>query len=148
MIIFEAVNRVSLFQEKMKNNKTFVENLDKLIELFGKLKNNSRLESLSGVDRNFLENFEAISKNYQQIKDDVPLELINQFGEPIEEMVSQMVEQLKQELSEENQDCLEELDDALFDVDLRLRDPELTDNEVDKLLDLRSRLVRDKKSFL
>jgi hypothetical protein len=79
------------------------------------------------------------------IKNNVPPELIEEMGEPIKEMIAQMVNQLKQELGFDdiNETTSVNLSDALEDIDKLLEDKSLSEEEMNNLLDKRANLKKD-----
>ncbi len=132
------------------SDRSFNENLDLLIKLLRKMKNKSQFEGIPGVPKMFLANFDFFLQNYDRMKDQISQQLLQQFGEPIKQMVADMVEQLKEELDE---DVLAETtadDDPVIvtgqkrtveDIDELLKKPGLSEEEVDKLLDERNKLM-------
>lgn len=135
----------------MSEDQKFSENLDLLIKLLRKMKDKSELERIPGLT---IINFDFFLENYERMKDQITRQLLQQFGEPIKQMVAEMVEQLKEELGEMG----ENVDDLLHEentpsapiitghkrtveeIDELLKSDELTDKEIDQLLDERSRL--------
>lgn len=117
---------------------TFAQNLEYLIELFGRLKTRSQYHGLSGIDKTFFENFDYIAQNYKSLKKDIPEEVLERFGQPIQQMVEQMVEQLIEELDDEYIDGdVKELTEDLKEIDLMLRNPQISSEEINELLDQR-----------
>jgi L-lactate utilization protein LutC len=128
------------------SDRSFSENLDRLIKLLRKLKDKSQFESMPGVPKMFIMNFDFFLQNYEKMKDQISEQLLQQFGEPIKQMVADMVEQLEDELGEEiipgveaspetpvitgHKRTVEEIDDLL-------KKPGLSEDEIDKLLDER-----------
>jgi hypothetical protein len=83
------------------SDRSFSENLDLLIKLLRKLKNKSHFEGMPGVPKMFVTNFDFFLQNYERMKDQITAQLLQQFGEPIKQMVADMVDQLKEELDED-----------------------------------------------
>lgn len=133
-------------------DRSFNENLDLLIKLFKKLKERSSFDDLQGIDKTFYQNFEYLLGNYENMRDQLSEELLSKFGEPVKAMIASLVEQLKMELGDEIGDLdLEEeqekeidIPDDLSKIDEMLKDPNLSEEEIDKLLDERTRLRNDK----
>ena len=133
------------------SERSFGENLDLLIKLLRKLKDTSRFEGMPGMPRMFVTNFDFFLHNYEKMKDQISEQLLQQFGEPIKQMVADMVEQLKEELNDGVIPETEETEQppvitgqkkTVGDIDEMLRNPDLTDEEIDKLLDERNRLMQ------
>lgn len=134
-------------------DRSFNENLDLLIKLFKKLKEKTSLDDIHGIDKTFYQNFEYLLGNYENMRDQLSEELLEKFGEPVKGMIAGLVEQLKMELGDDIGDL--DLDDApeaeeiavpddLSKIDEMLRDPNLSEEEINKLLDERSKLAREK----
>lgn len=132
-------------------DRSFNENLDLLIKLFKKLKEKTSIDDLHGIDKTFYQNFEYLLSNYENMRDQLSEELLDKFGEPVKAMIASLVEQLKAELGDDISDLEEqpeekeiEVPDDLSKIDEMLADPNLSEEEVDKLLDERSKLAKNK----
>ena len=143
------------------SDQAFHDNLDQLIKLLRKMKEKSQDYDFPGVPKMFFSNFDFVINNYEMMKNQISDQLLNQFGEPIKQMIADMVEQLKEELGEdleleelqEQEDVLPEpeqeapvgetLDEALQRIDRRLKSSDIAEEEINKLLDERSK-IRDK----
>jgi len=132
------------------SDRSFSENLDLLIKLLRKLKDKSQFEGIPGVPKMFIANFDFFLQNYDRMKDQITQQLLQQFGEPIKQMVADMVEQLKEELDEDVLGETEVPEQAPIitgqkrtaeDIDELLKRPGLSEEEIDKLLDERNRLM-------
>jgi len=130
---------------------SFNENLDLLIKLFKKLKEKSSLDNVPGIDKTFYKNFEFLLSNYENMREQLSEELLEKFGEPVKGMIAGLVEQLKMELGDDAGDLdLEEaplkeeirIPDDIAKIDEMLKDPGLTDKEINRLLDERSKLIK------
>lgn len=133
-------------------DRTFNENLDLLIKLFKKLKERSSLNDLHGIDKTFYQNFEFLLSNYDNMRGQLSEELLEKFGEPVKGMIASLVEQLKEELGDDIGDLdlqdkvhAEEIEipDDVTRIDEMLKKPGLTDDEINKLLDERSKLIKN-----
>ena len=131
--------------------RTFNENLDLLIKLFKKLKEKSSLDDIPGIDKTFYQNFEYLLSNYENMREQLSEELLEKFGEPVKGMIAGLVEQLKMELGDDAGDFdLEEaplieeirIPGDVAKIDEMLKDPGLTDKEINKLLDERSKMIK------
>ncbi len=123
---------------------SFAQNLEYLIELFARLRERSMNQTVPGIDKTFFENFDFIAQNYKSLKKDIPDEVLERFGQPIQQIVEQMVEQLIDELEEdEPMDAdVKGLSDDLKEIDLLLRNPHISQHEIDELLDQRSFIIK------
>lgn len=130
----------------MESNNTFRDNLDKLIELFKKIKEKSKDKYVSDMDNSFLMNFDMLINNYEMIKNNVPDEVLNEMGEPIKKYISEMIEKMKAELGEDFKDDIEtvneivEIENSIEQIDKLLTNPNLSANEIDNLLDKRQQI--------
>jgi hypothetical protein len=133
-------------------DRSFNENLDLLIKLFKKLKEKTSLDDLHGIDKTFYQNFEYLLSNYENMRDQLSEELLDKFGEPVKGMIASLVDQLKHELGDDISDLsLDEepmkediqIPDDLVKIDQMLKNPDLTEEELNKLLDERSRLAKE-----
>lgn len=123
---------------------SFAQNLEYLIELFTRLRERSMNQTVPGIDKTFLENFDYIAQNYKSLKKDIPDEVLERFGQPIQHMVEQMVEQLIDELEEDGPMSaeVEGFSDDLKEIDLLLRNPHISQQEINELLDQRSLILK------
>ncbi|HBF89235.1 MAG TPA: hypothetical protein DDX39_11395 [Bacteroidales bacterium] len=124
------------------NNKSFKENLDKLIDLFKKLRDKAKGDEYSGIDNGMIKNLDALVENYDMIKDTFPEEMINQVGLPIKEMIEHAIEQLKEELGEidESNEQAQIVVNEISEIDQMLKQPNLSSYEIDELLDKRAKM--------
>jgi hypothetical protein len=131
---------------------SFNENLDLLIKLFKKLKERSSLDDLHGIDKTFYQNFEYLLSNYENMRGQLSEELLDKFGEPVKGMIASLVDQLKRELGDDigdlDTDEQEEkaeivVPDDLSKIDDMLKNTNLSEEEANKLLDERSKLVKN-----
>ena len=132
--------------------RSFNENLDLLIKLFKKLKERSSLDDLPGIDKTFYQNFEYLLGNYENMREQLSEELLEKFGEPVKGMIAGLVEQLKIELGDdigeldlEEPPAKEEIQVPrdIAKIDEILKNPDLSDEEINKLLDERSKLANN-----
>ena len=134
-----------------QEQRSFSENLDLLIKLLRKMKDKSKLDQIPGLT---IVNFDFFLENYERMKAQISEQLLQQFGEPIKQMIAEMVEQLKEELSEMGEDVDQILEEdstpeapiitghkkTVEEIDQELKKPGLSDEEIDRLLDERSKL--------
>lgn len=126
----------------MKGDKSaFANKLDELILLFEKLKVKATNEGIILKDDPLYANFEMLANNYRLIKHNLPEDLLQEISEPIKEIITQMVDQLRSEMGASVQD--EETDiikDELKDIDKLLKRGDLSETEINDLLDKRAEL--------
>ncbi len=133
------------------DDRSFNENLDLLIKLFKRLKDKASFDNMSGIDKTFYQNFEYLLGNYENMRDQLSEELLSKFGEPVKGMIASLVEQLKMELDgdlgdldldEPEEDKEMQLPDDIAKIDKMLKNPGLSNDEINKLLDERSKLAK------
>lgn len=136
----------------MKNDKPFHQNLDELIHLFKKVKENQKKYEFKDIDITFLADFEILLNNYDLVKESVPPEMLDNLGAPIKELIEELVLQLKKEL--ENAVELAKIDANVDETELHndlnhvvelLKQDDLTVAEIDFLLDRRTELLEQQK---
>ncbi|MCP4551412.1 MAG: hypothetical protein GY834_05090 [Bacteroidetes bacterium] len=147
-------------------NNSLKKNLDELIRLFKKVKDKSVFDDLPGVNKAFIQNFDLLVSNYDEIKEDLSEQLLNQFGTSIHKMIADIVTQLRNQLGEDSDDDKIELyankedkqkkqkilitpeprsiKDEILIIDKKLKDTDLTPEQVNRLLDRRSSLSKKK----
>lgn len=124
------------------NGTNFLNQLDELIALFEKLRIKATKEGVILENDPLYKNFELLAGNYKLIKNNIPPELIDDMGAPIKDMITQMVTQLRQELGEENNAGSSEdsIKNELDEIDKLLANNNLSEDEINKLLDKRTDL--------
>jgi hypothetical protein len=121
------------------NKKEFIENLDSVLEIFRQFKE-ILIKGNTKIDQDFIRNFDEIIQNYQIIREEIPDEMVSKFGMPIQVMALQLVEQLRFEL--EGQHMLMQEKKIEDNIDEKLRNPDLSEKEIDALLDQRLSVVK------
>ena len=131
------------------SDRSFSENLDLLIKLLRRLKDKSQFEGMPGVPKMFVSNFDFFIQNYEKMKDQISEQLLHQFGEPIKQMVADMVDQLKEELDDDliitpdpvmESPVITGHKRTIQEIDEMLKKPGLSEEEIDRLLDERKSL--------
>jgi hypothetical protein len=131
----------------------FRQELDELFMLFKKMLEREDVNEIPGVNNLMFQQLQVFFSNYENMKGDIARQLQNQFGDSIKDMVHQMVLQLREELGEDQlfkedtsvsidikpaKPKVEEL--TIEQLDEMLKDPNLSEEEVNELLDKRHRL--------
>ena len=133
------------------HDEEFKKELDELFRLFKKLVENKDLNDVPGVDKYMLQQFQFFFNNYDKMKDQIADQLQGQFGESVKDMVRTLVQQLKEELDEDimlNYDedeeepkvQISEVGDTKAEIDEMLKNPDLTEEQINELLDRRADL--------
>lgn len=130
----------------------FKQELDELFRLFKKLVETQSLDDVPGVDSMMLKQFQFFFGNYETMKDQIGAQLQGQFGEPVKEMVSTLVKQLREQLGEDEYTKIEEVEEitpiielkgnqsSTQEIDTLLKNPDLTEEQINELLDKRANL--------
>ncbi len=129
----------------MNKENPFIKDLDKLISLFKKFRNKTMEENIPGFDKHFFQSFDMIVDNYEMIKDQIPEDYITQIGEPLRQMIQNMIEQLQDELGEEI-NSKPEVFNSIKAIDEMLKSPDLSSLDIDLLLDKRTSLDTKSKN--
>lgn len=142
-------------------DENFNQELEEFFRLFKRLLEKESLDSVPGIDPQQLEQVKAMMAQFENVKDQ--LETKNVYVDPFTKMIiSKMVQQMREQLGpeadleeeispEEIVDRREEELKALSDekqrmvslietIDEQLKNPELSDEEIDALLDRRSQI--------
>jgi len=126
----------------MKEN--FKADLDRLIELFKKLRNKEYFETMM-KDKEQLDNLNLVIDNYDMIKENIPEEAAKMLGTPIRKLILMLTEQLKDEI-----ELLDELPeneskpkDELVLIDNILSQENLSNDDINNLLDRRNKLKNE-----
>ncbi len=135
----------------------FKQELDELFRLFNKLmeKQDAEMENIPGINKMMVEQFKVFFTNYESMKDQIAYQLQGQFGDSIQEMVETLIQQLRDELGEDEwmitpstdvpviheiKKNITEPEKEIAEIDELLKNPNLTPEQMDELLDRRSRL--------
>ena len=125
--------------------KSFKQNLDQLIKLFKKLKDRTSVNDIPGIDKMMYQNFDMFLNNYDMMKDRLSDELLSQFGEPIRVIIADLVKRLKEELGEvEHIEEKQEIINDIEKIDKLLKNPKLSEEEINRLLDERKVISKSK----
>ncbi len=131
----------------------FKQELDELFRLFKKLVETKSLDDVPGVDGMMLKQFQFFFSNYETMKDQIGSQLQGQFGEPVKQMVSDLVKQLRAQVGDEEFADIEQIDEpdiplnlsttnsTIQEIDQLLTNPDLTDEQINELLDRRAELI-------
>lgn len=123
-------------------NKTFREKLDQLISLFKKVRARTEKEKMPGFDKSLFFNFDMVLNNYEMIKNHLSDDILEQFGEPIQHMIEKLIEQLKDELGEVEESVpeIKEIRNDIIEIDELLKTSELSNDQINELLDKRTEI--------
>jgi len=132
----------------------FKQDLDELFRLFNRLLEEQSMDDIPGVDKSMMKQFQFFFSNYESMKDQISHQLQGQFGEPVKQMVSSLIKQLREQLGEEEPylqtpevsttpipAITADNKDGVKLIDELLKNPNLTDEEIDQLLDRRAELL-------
>jgi len=144
---------------------SFEKDLEQLIRLFKKIRTNTQNEQFAHLDKAFTQNLDFIINNYEMVKHNIPIGMLNQMGIPFHKMLQELIAQLKNELGEDIYDFenryfgnspetksvageVEQKVDSsdIEKIDLMLKNPNLSEAELNSLLDARNDLIRNQKT--
>lgn len=127
-------------------DENFKQELEDLFRLFKRLVERESLDEIPGVDSQQIEQLKAFMAQFDNIKDQLKMEKV-QVDPFTKMMVSTLVKQLREQLGddiegigeiEESRHVAIEEPTSIAAIDEMLKNPDLTDNEIDALLDKRS----------
>ena len=127
----------------------FKKNIDELFRLFNKLVDRSPMDEIPGVNKFQFEQMKIFLKNYESMKNDLSFEMMGHVNEPMKQMIKMFIKQLRQELGE-TEDLTIEIEtvkaplQSIEKIDELLRQPGLSEDEINNLLDERAILVSKK----
>jgi hypothetical protein len=129
----------------------FKQKIDELFRLFKKLLEKYPSGEMEGINRFQFEQLKLFLQNYETVKDQLALEMMGSMNEPLRQMLNMFLKQLKEELGEDEpyfspkeQITPVQHFDNITRIDQRLKEPGLSAEEIDRLLDERSRLMEGK----
>jgi hypothetical protein len=128
----------------MMENDDLKQNIDELFRLFKRLIEEHPVDEMPGVNKFQYEQLKLFLQNYESMKDHLSLEMMGQMNEPMRQMLAMFVKQLREQLGEDAfetptpQQKIMQLD--VQRIDEMLRNPNLSEEEINKLLDERAKL--------
>ena len=152
---------------KMEEN-SFNNDLDNLLNMFKKLMEGQDLESIPGINEEQKEQLKMFLEDFDELKNDMKVEIYKLdpvskqlmgmvMGQlknlPIENLQITNVNTTPQEVAPNKEKQLtdipgttENLENQLHTIDQKLRNPELSDDEINQLLDERTAIVEELKN--
>ena len=127
-------------------DENFRQELEDLFRLFKRLVERESLDEIPGVDSQQIEQLKTFMAQFDNIKDQLKMEKV-QVDPFTKMMVSTLVKQLREQLGddiegigeiEESRHVAIEEPTSIAAIDEMLKNPDLTDDEIDALLDKRS----------
>ena len=127
-------------------DENFKQELEDLFRLFKRLVERESLDEIPGVDSQQIEQLKTFMAQFDNIKDQLKMEKV-QVDPFTKMMVSTLVKQLREQLGddiegigeiEEDRRMAIEEPTSIAAIDEMLKNPNLTDEEIDALLDKRS----------
>jgi len=150
-----------------EQNESFEKDLEQLIRLFKKIRSNTQNEQFAHLDKAFAQNLDFIINNYEMVKNNIPREMFSQIGIPFQKMLHEFIEQLKAELGEDLDEFEQKhfsnfeagpaittgedkksLTDDIEKIDLMLKKPNLSEEELNVLLDQRNIIIKKHQNNL
>ncbi len=123
-------------------DENFRKELEELFRLFKRLIEKESLDELVDIDPQQVEQLKAFMDQFEDVKDKLRIEMVP--VDPFSKMmVSTLVQQLREQLGPEVEKVTREpLEEAtsIAAIDEQLKNPDLTDEEIDELLDRRMQI--------
>jgi len=138
------------------DDEKFRQELDELFLLFKKLLEREGSGEISGVNKFMFQQFQTFFSNYENMKGDIARQLQDQFGDSVKDMIHQLVLQLREAVGDEyiyqQEDTSVNIDikpspkkanavETVEQIDELLKNPNLTEEEIDELLERRHKLT-------
>ncbi len=124
-------------------NDDLKQNIDELFRLFKKLIEEHPVEDMPGINKFQYEQLKLFLQNYESMKDHLSVEMMGQMNEPMRQMLAMFVKQLREQLGEaptESQSVEQKTMQLDVDrIDQMLANPNLTEEEINRLLDERAK---------
>lgn len=125
-----------------ENKKSLLSKLDELIMLFERLREKAINEGIIIKNDPLYQNFEMLAGNYKLIKSSIPEDVLEVLGEPIQQLISVMVDKLKDDLGINDGNKATTFSDEFSAIDFLLQKQDLTEEEMNQLLDLRAAIKK------
>lgn len=133
----------------------FKKDLEEIIKLFTKLKEKAKKTGYMSLDDMHYKQIEMLVQSYDMVKDNINEQMLSRFGEPIKDMMKEMINHLQEELGDEylygmqsetienividKADNVIEIGPSLEEIDRMLESSNLSDQQINELLDLRAK---------
>jgi hypothetical protein len=146
-----------------QSNESFKRDLDELMRLFKKIREKSGDERFDQIDPMLKQHLDFVISNYDSVKDNMQIEILSNMGFPVQQMLRQFIQMMKMDLGEdlisdnvqdEQQptavaETPSENDDDIKKIDQLLKNPNLTEAQINNLLDRRNQVLsKDSKNIL
>ncbi len=130
------------------DNDDFKKQLDELFRLYNKLIEKYPTDDLSTFDKMQLEQMRVFLRNYETMKNHLSFEPFDQVNEPMRQMISMFIKRLREELgeTEPHVPVKNEAVISVDEIDSYLRNPNLSEEQINHLLDERARLAKKQNS--
>lgn len=147
-------------------NEDFKKQIEELLRLFKKVIEKYPLDDVPGLDKSQLELLKRQLDNYEEYKDHFSIEIPGMVdNEMARRFISMMIVRLREQLGEdadvvndspivevekkemayESLQTGENYQSLLDSIDAQLRNPDISEEEMDKLLDKRQKLIKNNK---
>jgi hypothetical protein len=159
MLIILTIFAAELKQTMNMNqsNESFQRDIDELIRLIKKMKAKAGDDRFDHLDPMLKQQIDFMINNYETVKHSMSIEMINKMGLPIQQMLRQFIEMVKRDLGEDyasaddqteepqlspsEEKPAENRDDAINRIDKLLQKPNLTEEQINHLLDKRNQIL-------
>lgn len=132
-------------------NEDFKKQIEELFFLFKKmLEQSPKPDEMSEMDRLQMDQIKLFLSHYDKLKDQASFEIMGAPDPQAKHMLNMLIKQLREQLGEDSLketthllliDDIDEIAKSIDDIDFLLRSDNLTQEEIDRLLDERSKLL-------
>ena len=161
-MVFDDVNYLIPITKMDDNNLN--NGLDDLLNMFKKMMENQDLDAIPGINEEQKEQLKMFLEDFDELKDDMKVEIykLDPFSKQMVNMVMGQLKNFSGEQIAENQavtpqeppvnkekqltdipGTTENLEAQLAAIDKQLRNPELTDDDINRLLDERTEITEE-----
>lgn len=142
----------------MEQTPSFSEQIDQLIRLFNKYREQISQNQINETEKQIFANFDQLLNQYQLIKSQLPADYINSVGQPFAAMIKEMIGQLKAQIGDDFMHAdvppkiipvqtipaeKENTENALREIEQKLKVAD-NESEINVLLDQRAKLLEKK----
>jgi hypothetical protein len=134
----------------------FKKDLEQIIKLFTKLQEKAKKTGYMSLDDMHYKQIEMLVQSYDMVKDNINEQMLSRFGEPIRDMMKEMISHLQDELGDEylyeieskpeketiteKADKVIQIGPSLEEIERMLQASNLSEQQINDLLDLRAKI--------
>lgn len=128
-----------------EKTESIIKIIDQLVDLLKEIKkiniDDASTKATKGSRTNKKdEELNRFIQNYEKVKSDISEEILERVAEPFKEVLQELLHQLRNELEEQRDE--QEITENINNIDLKLRGKDMSDHDINRLLDERLRIKR------